>query len=270
MYWAKRICTNIILLLFEASLFAIDNVDFYGTVSSSSDTNMIKMTTDLFFTQFQSLEGYAVSDKREQKYADSVVAKNLSFYIEVQENESNGWECTLNIIKPVDKKTISVSKTYDSYYKILLDAKDSLAKLIENMKNNIQSQSPPQTSEKNKTPSPNAQEEQVSLTDIIAGTWLGEKYIEKIIILRGGRGFIIYKNGASMNISVKVTDTKVQIRQIGKFNASFYPELDRETALQNAENASPIEYNLELADEKTLQGTKTTFSDSTHITWIRR
>ena len=35
--------------------------------------------------------------------------------------------------------------------------------------------------------------------ETLAGTWTGEALVDKVIILRGGNGFVIFKNGASMN-----------------------------------------------------------------------
>ena len=96
-------------------------------------------------------------------------------------------------------------------------------------------------------------------TESIAGTWKGEEYIAKIIILRGGRGFIIYKNGASMNVTVNVINRdKILITQAGSANASFFPDLPRKIALDNATSALPIEWTLSLRDTQTMIGEKKT------------
>ena len=92
---------------------------------------------------------------------------------------------------------------------------------------------------------------------MLAGTWSGEELIEKILILRGGRGFIVFKNGASMTISVSIEGESVTVKQYGKSNASFFPELPRQEALKIAATASPIEWKLKL-DGNTLAGTKKT------------
>jgi hypothetical protein len=94
--------------------------------------------------------------------------------------------------------------------------------------------------------------------DTLSGTWEGENLISKIVILRGGRGFVIYKNGASMNIAVSITNNKVEAIQTSKQNASFFPDLPREVALLVAANAEPIKWTLSLIDENTLTGEKVT------------
>ena len=85
-------------------------------------------------------------------------------------------------------------------------------------------------------------------TENLSGTWSGEENIDKIVILRGGRGFVIFKNGASMNITVENKDNQIVITQKGRSNASFYPELERNTALNAALSADPIEWILKFTD----------------------
>lgn len=267
------------LLIFSLAqgTFAAETVDFYATVSSSSDSNMIKMTTDLFYTQFQGISGYTIIDKRDRNYSsENRVSTNVSFYAEIQEEENGQWTCTLNAIKSSANKNITLTKTYDTYYKILLDAKPSLENLLVNLNagKSSKEETVMQNQAKDKEPrGPN-------ILDSIAGTWGGEDYIEKIMLLRGGRGFVVFKNGASMNITVTARGNEITVRQQGSPNASFFPELSRETALKNAMTASPIEWTLTLKDN-TLSGVKSTLvqdqdsetgvsQGTVNVTWTKR
>jgi hypothetical protein len=122
----------------------------------------------------------------------------------------------------------------------------------------------------------------VQSTEFLSGTWGGEDNIDKIVIMRGGRGFVIFKNGASMNITVELANTgsgqNIIITQNGKANASFFTEIPRELALKEAVNAQPIKWVLEMNDEDTLSGIKNTLilSDGTAqngslaVTWKRK
>ena len=80
--------------------------------------------------------------------------------------------------------------------------------------------------------------------------------------MRGGRGFVIFNNGASMNITVELSgedaDKQVLITQKGNSNASFYPELQRTAALSAAVSAEPIKWTLTLVNGNTLKGIKDT------------
>lgn len=96
----------------------------------------------------------------------------------------------------------------------------------------------------------------------IAGTWSGEDEISKIILLRSGRGFVVFTNGATMNINIQLSGEnsgqKFRMVQQDKFNASFYPDIERKTVLAYAEDAAPIEWNLSMTAQGTLVGTKKT------------
>ena len=67
----------------------------------------------------------------------------------------------------------------------------------------------------------------------------------------------------NIKISVKKANvagkhTNLEIAQVGKSNASFFPELPREQALACAATASPITWNFALTSADTLEGVKNT------------
>ena len=105
-------------------------------------------------------------------------------------------------------------------------------------------------------------EGEASGSESLAGNWSGEQNASKIILLRSGRGFIVFNNGATMNLTVIPKDggTSVRIVQRDKFNASFYPDIDRQTILNYADSASPIEWNLTLSADGSLVGKKKTLA----------
>ena len=89
-----------------------------------------------------------------------------------------------------------------------------------------------------------------------------------------------------MNINIAITSesdmsSTINITQSGKPNASFYPELSRKTALENAPNAEPLEWKLTLTDSNTMQGSKKTLVEdessptgasqgTASVTWTRK
>lgn len=245
-------------------------VDYYGVVSVSSDTNMLKMAQDVFFTQLKSIDGISVDDKRPDiSKASSVIPQfvhsgtKVAFYAEITDEKGPDgqtiWNCRFNAVTPSDGITHSTTENYESYYKILVGAKNAIEKVLSDLI----------------SPAPefeNADRANIAAdfktgVDIesLAGTWGGEPYADKIIILRGGRGFVIFKNGATMNIKISVKkatiegiSTSLEITQVGKSNASFFPELPREQALACAQTASPITWNFSLTSADTLEGVKNT------------
>ncbi|MCR5606980.1 MAG: hypothetical protein K6F69_09225 [Treponema sp.] len=276
----NKVSIFLIILLFvlQKATFAIP-VEFYSSISESKDTGMIKMTEDMYFSQLSSLENYEVIDKRPQYFdIDSFTAQksdeNIIFFAEIQEGEnSSGWVCILTAIEKKSGKKNMQAKIYDSYYKILLDSKQSLRTLLSVFTNtadtdsnaikdsvsaNIKSQLESQKNIDNQSAD---NQKNLSIEDI-AGNWDGEPYIDKIVIMRGGRGFVIFKNGASMLINITISGNKIHVKQVGKSNASYYPELPRELALKIARDATPIEWSLIQDDKGSLSGTKDTIKPS--------
>lgn len=265
-------------------------VDYYGVVSASSDANILKMAQDVFFTQLKSIDGVTVDDKRpDLGRASSELPEfaktnaKIIFYAEITDSKDEAgqtvWSCRFNALSRADGITRSVTENYESYYKILVGAKNSIEKVLSDLR------APSQTFAR--TDKPDSPPDHVSGVDIesLAGTWGGEPFADKIIILRGGRGFVIFKNGATMNIKISVKkanvggkSTSLEISQIGKSNASFFPELPREQALACASTASPITWNFTLTSADTLEGVKNTIIQTNDgaepgtvsSTWTRR
>ncbi|AEE16940.1 TP0183 family DNA metabolism protein [Treponema brennaborense] len=230
-------------------------VDFYAIVADVADGGKIAMTQDLFYTQLMSFNGITVTDKRKTRYqdaADELRPDALAFHAEIKESEAE-WECTLYMDFPAEGKTVSVSNTYDSYYKILTEAKTTLQTLFSDLAAAVTDTSAAATDT-----SSARRDAIVPTLEGISGTWSGEENINKIVILRGGRGFVIFRNGASMNISVEIKNGQVICTQTGKSNASFFPDMPREIALVAALNAEPIAWTLSLTENGTLSGIKKT------------
>ena len=51
----------------------------------------------------------------------------------IKKNTSEKWECSINLRNIETKKTKSISKEYDSYYKILMDSKTNLKASIKSL-----------------------------------------------------------------------------------------------------------------------------------------
>lgn len=266
-----------LLSLFLACGSAVaTDVEFYSLSSTVTDSSKVQMTEDLFFTQLLSLHQYKIVDKRPTGYLGTPANPSqdtLVFYGELQENGSN-WTCTLHLEQPHLNKKAQVTGTYDSYFKILSEAKSSISQLFANLEAPTTATT---TSYKQKAPAG------APTFDSLSGTWIGEASINKIVLLRGGRGFVIFNNGASMNISVEIQGHTIICTQAAKSNASFFPELPREVALVAAMNAQPITWTMTLSNNGTMTGTKRSLlavvdsgtavgaeMGTTEVTWIRQ
>ncbi|MCF0241963.1 MAG: hypothetical protein HUK25_04955 [Treponema sp.] len=268
--------------LFFSKLYAetIWTIDYYGVFSDNLDKNMADMTSELYYTQLCEIKNFQVTDKRTSIPSNNIPPqnffsdRNLSFYTEIiQENESGKWITIIHLINRNENSELTSKKEYDSYYKILMESKSDLQKSFIAL---IQNNSLPEA--KDSFIPPQTKNLLSASTENLAGTWQGEQNIEKILIMRGGRGFIIFKNGASMNISVKVENSLITVSQTGKPNASFFPELPRITAAEAALTADPITWEMYLIGENTLKGTKNTLipngetavQGTVNVEWVRK
>ena len=241
------------------------SIDYFGIVAAGVDDNMSKMTSDLYYTQLCEINGYTVNDKRVGIRMSSTPSDSdfedgkISLYAVISKKENTSkWISTINIYDSAKKATLSEAKEYDSFYKILMEPKASLQETI----STLLSGSGSITTTPAGTASPSKSVAKIQSTEFLSGTWGGEDTIDKIVIMRGGRGFVIFKNGSSMNITVEIktegASQNIVITQNGKANASFFPELPREVALKEAVNAQPIKWIFNINDDDTLSGTKST------------
>lgn len=264
----KRRLLNTIYFLFFSTFHLFGqtyNIDFYGIVSQDIDINMAKMTSDLYYTQLSEINTFSVSDKRSDILLNKAPDKNtfdsnkLAFYISITKDKaSDRWTSVYHVYDKNEESEKTKSNQYDSFYKILMESKntlkDNLRNIIENDDYITLNHNSSQTDS-----TKNIQAAVINSTESLSGTWNGEENITKIVILRGGRGFIIFKNGASMNVAISISNnSEITITQIGKSNASFFPELQRNIALTAALSADPIKWTLILKDENTLCGIKNT------------
>ncbi len=259
------------------------SIDYFGIVAAGVDDNMSKMTSDLYYTQLCEINSYIVNDKRIGIRMSDVPStsefedgKFSLFAVITKKDNSTKWISTINIYDSTRKITLAEAKEYDSFYKILMEPKSTLQETINSLlagKGTVASSSSGSSSKASA---------KLQSTEFLSGTWGGEDTIDKIVIMRGGRGFVIFKNGSSMNITVEI-DTNGQsqsivITQNGKANASFFPELPRDVALKEAVNAEPIKWVLNLDDDDTLSGTKSTLilsdgvaiTGTMNVTWKRK
>ena len=261
----KGLLTVFTLFLLCPALFAQTkySIDYYGIVADDVDDNMSRMTSDLYYTQLCEINSYTVQDKRTDvkmqsiPSADTFSDSKLSLYAVISKVENTGkWVSTISLYDNTRKSVFSEAKEYDSFYKILMEPKANLQSTITAL---LSGGGSVQSSSAGTEPKAAAK---VQSTEFLSGTWSGEDSIDKIVIMRGGRGFVIFKNGASMNITVEIQNSgasqNIIITQSGKANASFFTEISRELALKEAVNAKPIKWVLQAQDDNTLSGIKST------------
>lgn len=267
---AKKILCLIFLCFLSTTVFCQEriSIDYYGIIADNVDDNMSKMASDLYYSQLCEINNYSVSDKRSATKMTSIPDNSIfsqnrfSIYAVITKKEnSSKWISTITLYDFSKQSNFSEAKEYDSFYKILMEPKASLQNTITTLLSSFSTSNNTAFKETSSDSSKNIQS-----TEFLSGTWGGEDSIDKIVIMRGGRGFVIFKNGASMNITVELSNQgskqNIIISQNGKSNASFLTELPREVALKEAVNAKPIQWVLQANDDNTLTGIKSTLIQS--------
>lgn len=280
----KTVCKKfqflVLTILFFSQIYLLDaqsgptvkasqNLYFYGAISHADDVETIKLTEALFYSQLLALELFTIQDKRETVFDIDILnshsaTNDILFYAEIYE-ENEEWISVLHLIDTATQKEATTKNYYDGYYKILIEAKNSITTLIQNF--NSDQSTPLNTTSSGIGSTETLPPAEVITSENLSGTWKGEEHIDKIVILRGGRGFVIFENGASMHISVSINGTTMTARQESKSNASFFPDLPREVALVKAINAEPIVWELNIENKNSLSGIKHTLvADTTSET----
>ena len=285
LFSVRKSIISAFLFLTVFSLGAAEyKIDYYGIISDKIDSNMSKMISNLYNTQLSEINSFSVSDMRiapslkERPSLSELSSDSLSFFVDITKDEkTDSWIATYCLIDKKNNEEHSKQKNFDSFYKLLKEPKDLLKSTIEELINSegVRPDTPVFLAD--------SQDSSSSLlisTEELSGTWKGEESINKIVILRGGRGFVIFNNGVSMNISLEISGSdskKVVVLQKGRSNASFFPELDRSAALNAAIDADPIKWTFTLIDKNNLAGKKDTLlpdgnsykSGSLDVTWTR-
>lgn len=284
-FLSKKILLLALCVFAQALCFSQEkkfNLCYFGVVTNVNDQNMLNITQDLFFAQLRGIGYLDAHDMRDDEIKDSynqiqsdesgeaffnlvqgqVAADNSIVFVAriYRPRSDEKWQCAF-IAKNLTNGTVaSKGKEYDSYYKILTDAKVLIQSVVAQASGNIDSDG----GSAQKTAGALRPDAAEIGTDNIAGSWGGERDASKIILLRSGRGFIVFNNGATMNVTVSAKEdgSSIRILQRDKFNASFYPDIDRQTILNYADSAPPIEWNLTLTKTGSLVGKKKTLVQS--------
>ena len=241
----KKSIAIALLCLISSMAFSQNSmvVEFYGTKSNVDDKAKITQIQDLFFLYLSDFDGVSILDRRNEFFfGEENNSDNFVFFAELQQ-AAQAWICTFRIFKPNSSVQISSTKTYANYSKFLLGIRTSLNALFAS----IQGSDTVAVAEK------------VTSSSELAGNWVGETDLEKIVILRGGeRGIVFFKGGGSMSVSVTMEDNKIIVKQSVRSNAMFYPSLPREIALAVGLTADPMVWTFGEVGFMKMRGLKNT------------
>ncbi|EFW38213.1 NAD(P)-dependent oxidoreductase [Treponema phagedenis] len=255
MHGKNKQITILFFLIFLISVkqgFAIPRVGIYKIEIKDIDPQIESGINDLVFSFVKELKDYEIVDCRDQPIPRDFPQSAGLDYIFYGYISSAGGELKLDMVLKSKEGDISrfLTRTYETANKILLDSRMIVRNLFD------QSASLPIAESK---PPPEKQSVQTKFSlDTLAGSWSGEKEINKIVIMRGGRGIAILSSGVSIPLTLSFSDsTGIKVIQKGNLFPRQFLDIPDSIAKLAVEKAKPLEWNFLInTDNKKLSGIK--------------
>lgn len=280
------------LIIFSAGAFAqkLPSVAVYSLSSNDVADHVSKTVDDLVYSFVRELRSYRIIDLRNEGIPEGYTVPDGTDYIfyGTMTSQRDGIKLELVLKGGPSGITRLLSRVYENTNRILLESRllvrdlfDQSVELPDPRDNSIQnakiSPAPAVSEDKNEVFIP------VTNVDSLAGSWQGEDGIDKIMILRGGRGVAVLSSGVSISLEIIVSGEDLVIKQKGVSNPRQFTDLPDPVAKQAASVAPPLEWRFLVSlDQKKLSGTKKSVTirndgknilsmenEQTLVSWIR-
>ena len=265
----RNMCSFKIILIFTIFL------SVGGVLYSASTTRVA----------FVGLEGEGISNQLERTINAVVLSftNEIKGYIiedysqsgEKNVNMSNGIEYILTgriievdqgirlelVLKNKQKQVVrNIARDYESSNKILLDSRLLVKELFESKDIVAMDEKEKSTEKIDIIQLDESDFKPISSLDSLAGAWYGEDgEVEKIMIMRGGRGVAIWVSGISLLLELKLENGSLIVTQKGLPQPRQFVNLPDNIASLAAKAAKPIVWQLHInQDLKILSGLKRT------------
>ncbi|HOT62740.1 MAG TPA: hypothetical protein PLU93_07755, partial [Treponemataceae bacterium] len=231
-------------------------VAVYGLSSRDLGDNVPRAVSDLVYSFIRELKTYRSLDLRSDPLPADLRVPDGADYIFYGNLVSQADGIKLELILKGGPFTITrlISRVYENPNRILLESRVLVRDLFD------QSIALPDPSPSVADASPPEQTIEliaVRNPDSLAGSWEGEDGIERIMILRGGRGVAVLASGVSISLEILVSGDYLVVRQKGAAVPRQFMDLPDPVARQAAAIAPPIEWRFQVtSDQSTLSGTK--------------
>lgn len=264
----KCACILILLLVAMSGLGSqtLPVVAAYSLSSTNSNDTLSRTVNDLVFSFIRELRTYRMVDMRSESLpADLRVPEGTDYlFYGFLKEQPDGIRLELILKGGPDSVTRMISRVYENSNRILLESRMLVRTLFDQSvplpdpSLNQENSSSPETADA-ATGSPSDALIPVRNIDSLAGSWHGEEGIEKIMLLRGGRGIAVLATGISISLDLVIAGDDLVIRQKGQINPRQFSDLPDTVARQASVIVPPLEWRFRVsADQKKLSGTKKT------------
>lgn len=236
-------------------------VAIYTLSSSDVGDHVAKTVNDLVFSFVRELRTYRVMDMRHESLPRDLGAPDGTDYIfyGTMTDQPDGIKLELVLKGGPLGVTRLLSRVYENSNRILLESRMLVRDLFDQ---SVQLPEPtihlantaPASTQQSIQPDTLKRVENI---DSLAGSWKGEDGIERIMILRGGRGVAVLSSGVSIPLEIISSGDDLLVRQKGSTNPRQFADLPDPVAKQAAAIAPPLEWRFLITDDqKTLSGKK--------------
>ena len=251
----KKLYIALLLLLISlpSALSALPGVAVYQ-LQAPTITEQITQTVDnLVFSFIKELKTYTIFDLRSQSVPADFPNDTAIDYIffGALEEVPDGIKLELILKGRTEQLTRIISKVYDNVNKILLDSRLLVFNLFDfSVPLEQLARSLPQTEQ-------NTEFGYIETVDSLAGSWKGEPGLDRVMILRGGRGMAVFSSGVSVSLDLKIDNGYLLVTQKGSLQPRQFLNLPDEIARQAVQKTNPPQWRFLVSpDKKILSGTK--------------
>ena len=251
----KKVYITLLFLLISLppALSALPGVAVYQ-LQAPTITEQITQTVDnLVFSFIKELKTYTIFDLRSQSVPADFPNDTAIDYIffGALEEVPDGIKLELILKGRTEQLTRIISKVYDNVNKILLDSRLLVFNLFDfSVPLEQLARSLPQTEQ-------NTEFGYIDTVDSLAGSWKGEQGLDRVMILRGGRGMAVFSSGVSVSLDLKIDNGYLLVTQKGSLQPRQFLNLPDEIARQAVQKTNPPQWRFLVSpDKKILSGTK--------------
>lgn len=251
----KKVYIALLLLLISlpSALSALPGVAVYQLQAPAISEQTAQTVDNLVFSFIKELKAYTIFDLRNQSVPADFPKNPAIDYIffGALEDVPEGIKLELILKGRKDQVTRIISKVYDNINKILLDSRLLVFNLFDfSVPLEQLARSLPQTEQ-------STEFGYIETVDSLAGSWKGEPGLDRVMILRGGRGMAVFSSGVSVSLDLKIDNGYLLVTQKGSLQPRQFLNLPDEIARQAVQKTNPPQWRFLVSpDKKILSGTK--------------
>lgn len=243
----------LLILSLPSTLSAVRGLAVYQLQAEAVSEQTAQTVDSLVFSFVRELKTYTIFDLREAPVPKDFPDDDAIDYIffGILKEVPEGIKLELVLKGREAQFTRIISKVYSALNKILLDSRLLVLTLFD-------FSVPLEQLSDTRTENEKSREfGYIDSVDTLAGSWKGEKGLDRVMILRGGRGMAVFSSGVSISLDLKIDNGYLHVTQKGRLEPRQFLNIPDAIARQAVEQTSPPEWRfLVSADKKILSGTK--------------